>query len=147
LWAAAICVAALVYFPSSPFGPLLHPGFYGVSARMRAAAAAVAQVPSGVEVEASNNLGPRLSGRDTVLLLDGTPRWAPWVVGDTLGLDFPFCSPSQQAGELSYLRAHGYALVFADDGYVVLHRPADRRTVQALAHPLPAARLHTNVCY
>jgi len=144
---AAICVAALVYFPSSPFGPLLHPGFYGVSARMRAAAAAVAQVPSGVEVEASNNLGPRLSGRDTVLLLDGTPRWAPWVVGDTLGLDFPFCSPSQQAGELSYLRAHGYALVFADDGYVVLHRPADRRTVQALAHPLPAARLHTNVCY
>ena len=147
LWAAAICVAALVYFPSSPFGPLLHPGFYGVSARMRAAAAAVAQVPSGVEVEASDNLGPRLSGRDTVLLLDGTPRWAPWVVGDTLGLDFPFCSPSQQAGELSYLRAHGYALVFADDGYVVLHRPADRRTVQALAHPLPAARLHTNVCY
>jgi uncharacterized membrane protein len=147
LWAAAICVAALVYVPSSPFGPLLHPGFYGVNARMAAAAAAVAHVPSGVEVEASDNLGPRLSGRDTVLLLDGTPRWAPWVAGDTLGLDFPFCSPSQQAQELAYLQAHGYALVFADDGYVVLHRPADWRTVQALAHPLPADRLHTNVCY
>jgi uncharacterized membrane protein len=147
LWAAAICAAALVYVPSSPFGPLLHPGFYGVNARMRAAAAAVAHVPSGVEVEASDNLGPRLSGRDTVLLLDGTPRWAPWVAGDTLGLDFPFCSPGQQAQELGYLQAHGYALVFADDGYVVLHRPADWRTVQALAHPLPAARLHTNVCY
>jgi hypothetical protein len=37
--------------------------------------------------------------------------------------------------------------VFADDGYVVLHRPADSRTTQALAHPLPAARLHTNICY
>ena len=147
LWAAAICAAALVYVPSSPFGPLLHPGFYGVNARMQAAAAAVAHVPSGVEVEASDNLGPRLSGRDTVLLLDGTPRWAPWVAGDTLGLDFPFCSPSQQAQELAYLQAHGYALVFADDGYVVLHRPADWRTVQALAHPLPADRLHTNVCY
>jgi len=147
LWAAAICAAALVYVPSSPFGPLLHPGFYGVNARMRAAAAAAAHVPSGAEVEASNNLGPRLSGRDTVLLLDGTPRWAPWVAGDTLGLDFPFCSPSQQAQELSYLRAHGYSLVFADDGYVVLHRPADWRTVQALAHPLPASRLHTNICY
>jgi uncharacterized membrane protein len=147
LWAAAICAAALVYVPSSPFGPLLHPGFYGVNARMRAAAAAVAHVPSGVEVEASDNLGPRLSGRDTVLLLDGTPRWAPWVAGDTLGLDFPFCSPSQQAQELAYLQAHGYKLVFADDGYVVLHRPADWRTLQALAHPLPAARLHTNVCY
>ena len=37
--------------------------------------------------------------------------------------------------------------VFADDGYVVLHRPADARTAQALAHPLPAARLHTDICY
>jgi hypothetical protein len=147
LWAAGICAAALVYFPSSPFGPLLHPGFYGVNARMRAAAAAIAHVPAGVEVEAANNIGPRLSGRDTVLLLDGTPRWAPWVVGDTIGLDFPFCTPSQQAQELAYLQAHGYSLVFADDGYVVLRRPADWRTVQALAHPLPAARLHTNICY
>ncbi len=147
LWAAAICAAALVYLPSSPFGSLLHPGFYGVNARMRAAAAAIAHVPAGVEVEASNNIGPRLSGRDTVLLLDGTPRWAPWVVGDTLGLDFPFCTPSQQAQEVAYLRAHGYTQVFADDGYVVLHRPADSRTAQALAHPLPAARLHTNICY
>ena len=147
LWAAAICAAALVYLPSSPFGSLLHPGFYGVNARMRAAAAAIAHVPAGVEVEASDNIGPRLSGRDTVLLLDGTPRWAPWVVGDTLGLDFPFCTPSQQAQEVAYLQANGYSQVFADDGYVVLHRPADSRTAQALAHPLPAARLHTNICY
>ena len=147
IWAVAICAAALVYFPSSPLGSVLKPGFYGTNARMRAAAVAIAHVPSGVEVEASNNIGPRLSGRDTVLLLDGTPRWAPWVVGDTLGLDFPFCSPAQQAQELSYLRAHGYALVFADDGYVVLHRPADQRTAQALVHPVPAARAHTNICY
>jgi uncharacterized membrane protein len=147
LWAAAICAAALVYVPSSPFGSLLKPGFYNTNARMRAAAAAVAHVPAGVEVEASNNVGPALSGRDTVLLLDGTPRWAPWVVGDTIGLDFPFCTPSQQAQEVAYLRAHGYAQVFADDGYVVLHRPADARTAQALAHPLPAARLHTDICY
>ncbi|HEV2536451.1 MAG TPA: DUF2079 domain-containing protein [Streptosporangiaceae bacterium] len=147
LWAAGICAAALVYLPSSPFGSLLHPNFYGVNARMRAAAAAVAHVPAGAEVEASNNIGPALSGRDTVLLLDGTPRWAPWVVGDTIGLDFPFCRPSQQAQEVSYLRAHGYTQVFGDGGYVVLHRPADARTAQALAHPLPANRLHTNICY
>jgi uncharacterized membrane protein len=147
LWAAGICAAALVYFPSSPFGSLLHPGYYGLNARARAAAAAVAHVPAGVEVEAANNIGPHLSGRDTVLLLDGTPRWAPWVVADTIGLDFPFCTPSQQAAEAAYLLAHGYTLVFADDGYQVLHRPADGRTAQALAHPLPAARLHTNICY
>jgi uncharacterized membrane protein len=147
LWAAAICAAALVYFPASPFGDLLHPKFYGVNPRMRAAAAAIARVPSGVEVEAANNLGPRLSARDTVLLLDGTPRWAPWVVADTIGLDFPFCTPSEQADLVHYLLAHGYTRVFTDDGYVVLHRPADWRTVQALAHPVPAARLHTNVCF
>jgi hypothetical protein len=69
------------------------------------------------------------------------------VVGDTIGLDFPFCTPSQQAQEVAYLRAHGYVQVFADDGYVVLHRPADARTAQALAHPLPATRLHTDICY
>ncbi|MBV9449167.1 MAG: DUF2079 domain-containing protein [Streptosporangiaceae bacterium] len=147
LWAAAVCAAALVYFPSSPLGDLLHPKFYTVNARIRAAAAAVAHVPSGTEVEAANNLGPRLSGRDTVLLLDGTPRWAPWVVADTIGLDFPFCTRTQQAQTVAYLLRHGYTQVFGDDGYVVLHRPADGRTAQALAHPVPAARLHINVCY
>jgi uncharacterized membrane protein len=147
VWAAAICVAALVYVPSSPFGDLLHPKFYMVNARMRAAASAIAHVPSGVEVEAANNLGPRLSARDTVLLLDGTPRWAPWVVADTIGLDFPFCTPHQQAQLVTFLLAHGYTRVFAADGYVVLHRTADWRTAQALVHPVPAARLHTNVCY
>jgi hypothetical protein len=33
------------------------------------------------------------------------------------------------------------------DGYVVLHRPADARAAQALAHPVRAARLHTNICF
>ena len=147
LWAAAVCAAALVYFPSSPLGELLHPKFYGVNSRMRAAAAAVAHVPPGTEVEAVNNIGPHLSARDTVLLLDGTPRWAPWVIADTTGLDFPFCSRSDQARLVSHLLDNGYTQVFADDGYVVLHRPADARTAQALASPAAAVRLHTNVCY
>jgi uncharacterized membrane protein len=147
VWAAAICAAAVVYVPSSPFGQLLHPKFYMVNARMRAAAQAIARVPSGVEVEAADNLGPRLPGRDTVLLLDGTPRWAPWVVADTKGLDFPFCTPAQQAQEVSSLEAHGYRLMFTDDGYVVLHRPPGERTRLALIHPAVAPRIHTDVCY
>ena len=146
-WAAAVCVAAVAYVPFSPFGPLLHPNFYLVNARMHAAEQAVAQVPSGAEVEAANNIGPHLSGRDSVLLLDGTPRWAPWVVADTRGLDFPFCSPAQQAQEVFFLRAHGYRLVFTDDGYVVLHRPPDARTREALVDPAPAPKIHTNICY
>src|SRR6201989_1480361 len=62
LLAAAICAAALVYLPSSPFGSLLKPGFYNTNARMRAAAAAVAHVPAGAEVEASNHISPALVG-------------------------------------------------------------------------------------
>jgi uncharacterized membrane protein len=147
VWAAAVCIAAVAYVPSSPFGPLLHPNYYTVNARVRAADQATARVPSGVAVEAANNLGARLSGRDTVLLLDGTPRWAPWVVADTKGLDFPFCTPAQQAQYVSFLRAHGYRLVLSDDGYVVLYRPADARTRQALIHPPLAPRIHTNICY
>ena len=147
VWAAVVFVAAIGYVPFSPFGQLLHPTYYMVNARMQAADQATARVPSGVEVEAADNLGPRLSGRDTVLLLDGAPRWAPWVVADTKGLDFPFCTPAQQAQEVSFLRAHGYRLVFSDDGYVVLHRPADARTREALIHPVPAPKIHTNVCY
>ena len=147
VWAAAVFAAAVGYIPSSPFGQLLNPAYYTVNARMHAADQVTARVPSGVEVEAADNLGPRLSGRDTVLLLDGTPRWAPWVVTDTRGLDFPFCTPAQQAQQVSFLRAHGYRLVFSDDGYVVLHRPADPRTRQALRHPAPAEKIHTDVCY
>ena len=147
VWAAAVCIAAVAYVPSSPFGPLLHPSYYTVNARVRAADQATARVPPGVEVEAADNLGPRLSGRDTVLLLDGTPRWAPWVVADTRGLDFPFCTPAQQAQYVAFLRAHGYRLVLSDDGYVVLHRAADARTRQALIQPPPAPKIHTNICY
>ena len=147
VWAAAVFVAALGYVPHSPFGSLLHPTFYMVNARTRAADEVTARVPPRIEVEAANKLGPRLSGRDTVLLLDGTPRWAPWVVADTKGLDFPFCTPAQQAQYVSFLRAHGYRLVFSADGYVVLHRPPDARTREALIHPVPAAKIHTNICY
>ncbi len=147
VWASVVLIAALAYLPFSPFGQLLHPKYYMVNPRMAAADAAVAHVPSGAEVEAANNIGPHLSGRDTVLLLDGTPRWAPWVVADTTGLDFPFCTPRQQAQDVAYLKAHGYQQVFADDGYVVLHRPADARTRQALVHPAVATRIHTGICY
>ena len=36
---------------------------------------------------------------------------------------------------------------FSDAGYVVLHRPADERTRQALKDPVPAPKIHTNICY
>ncbi len=70
--ALVVLVAALGYVPSSPFGPLLHPKDDKVNPRMGAADGATARVPSGAEVEAADNIGPQLSGRDTPLL-DGRP--------------------------------------------------------------------------
>jgi uncharacterized membrane protein len=146
VWAAAACAAAAAAFPASPLGQLLHPTYYTVNARVRAAAAAVSAVPDGALVEAADYIGPRLSGRAQVLLLDGTPRWAPWAVVDTRGLDFPFCSPAQQAALAGYLEAHGYTQVFSSDGYVVLHRPQDTRTRASLSHPVRSDGLRGNAC-
>jgi hypothetical protein len=72
----------------------VHPALYRLNPRMRAADAAVAMIPDGTLVEAANDIGPHLSSRTQVLLLDGVPRWAPWVVADPLDLNFPFCSGS-----------------------------------------------------
>ncbi len=146
VWAVAICIAAVAALPASPLGQLLHPRFYTVNARIEAAAVAASMVPDGALVEATDYVGPHLSGRADVLLLDGTPRWAPWVVADTRGLDFPFCSPAQQAALVSYLQANGYTRVFSRDGYVVLRRPEDAKTQAALAHPARASGLRGNAC-
>jgi len=145
-WAAAVCVAAVAALPWTPLGQLVHPRFYTVNARIRAAESAVAMVPDRALVEAADYIGPRLSGRAQVLLLDGTPRWAPWVVADTKGLDFPFCSPADQGRLVAHLKTRGYTQVFARDGYVVLRRPADARTRAALRDPAPAPRLRGNLC-
>jgi hypothetical protein len=93
---------------------------------MKAAAAAVAVVPSGVTVQAVNNLGPQLSGRDTVLLWDGDgkhgPLRPPWVIADVARLEFTFSSVAQQKQSVGVLLRSGYRTVFERDGYVVLHR-------------------------
>jgi uncharacterized membrane protein len=125
--AAAMCAVALILVPRFAFGPALHPTFYQQDANMKAAAAADAVVPSGVTVQAVNNLGPELSGRDTVLLWDGdgeTPATdGPWIVASTRTPQFTFSSLSEQEQRIALLEHSGYKVVFERDGYLVLHRP------------------------
>jgi uncharacterized membrane protein len=123
VWAVAVVVIGLWNVPGFGFDPLLHPSLWQRDAAERAEAAAVARVPSGVLVEAANPLGPALTGRATVVLWDQVPRWAPWVVADTSTTRFPFCDVAQQRARVTFLTAHGYRIVFADDGYLVLHHP------------------------
>ncbi len=115
--------------PRFSYGPALHPSFYHRTARMNAAAAADAVVPSGVTVEAVNYLGPQLSGRATVLLWDGdggSPLYPPWIVADVKQQVFTFASLQEQRQRVALLLRHGYRIVFQRDGYLVLHRGAGR---------------------
>jgi len=124
--AVAMLAVAVYLVPRFAFGAALHPSFYHRDAQMKAAAAAVAVVPSGVTVQAVNNLGPQLSGRDTVLLWDGDgkhgPLRPPWVIADVTQLEFTFSSVTQQKQSVALLLRSGYRTVFERDGYVVLHR-------------------------
>jgi len=125
--AAAMCAVAVALVPHFAFGAALHPNFYRQDRQVKAAAAAVAVVPSGVTVEAVNFLGPHLSARDTVLLWDGdgytNPYAAPWVIANDRELQFTFHSVQEQQQRIALLEQHGYRVVFRRGGYLVLHRP------------------------
>jgi uncharacterized membrane protein len=123
-WAVAVGAVAVALCALFPFARLLQPGEWRTTDRERAAAAAVAAVPDGATVEAVNALGPHLTARTTVLLLDATPRGAPWVVADVERQSFPFASVAEQRERVASLRGQGYAVVFEQAGYVVLR--ADR---------------------
>jgi uncharacterized membrane protein len=124
--AAAMCAVAVALVPHFAFGAALKPSFYHRDAQERAAAAADAVVPSGVTVDAVDNLGPQLSARDTVLLWDGDgdtpPLGAPWVVANVIQPQFTFRSVREQRQRVALLERNGYKVVFQSHGYVVLHR-------------------------
>jgi hypothetical protein len=123
---AAMCAVAVCLVPHFAFGPALHPSFYQQDAQAKAAAAVDAVIPSGVTVEAVDNLGPQLSARDTVLLWDGDgdtpPLGAPWVVANVREPQFTFTSVREQKQRVALLERSGYQVVFERGGYVVLHR-------------------------
>ncbi|HEX2497348.1 MAG TPA: DUF2079 domain-containing protein [Actinomycetes bacterium] len=122
-WAIATLVAiAAVGAFRFPLGDQLTGHAWRFGERERAAAAAVAMIPDGVTVEADNRLGPHLTTRTTVLLLDQTPRGADWVVVDTEKRSFPFESVAEQLDRLAMARADGFEVLFDRSGYVVLHR-------------------------
>ncbi len=122
-WSAVVLVVALAALPSFAFAEVASASAWRGDARTRAAARALAAVPDGVLVEAANSLGPRLSGRDRVLLWDRLPRYAPWVLADVGTGQFPFCGLAEQRARVDFLATQGYQVVYDRDGFVVLHHP------------------------
>ncbi|MFF3664062.1 DUF2079 domain-containing protein [Microtetraspora malaysiensis] len=121
-WAVCVVVVALTLVPRFGLGQLVHADFYRRDARAVAAAEASALVPSGVVVEAANEIGPALTGRATVVVWGPEARMAPWVVADVARPVFPFNSPDAQRARVDELLQQGYQAVFDREGYMVLRR-------------------------
>ena len=113
--------------PRFALASLATPGFYGRDGQMRAAAAADAEVPPGVTVDAAQMLGPQLSGRDTVLLWGPSATSAAWIVAQTR-YTYPFLSLPSQRARIGDLERRGYQVDFRRGGYLVLHRPSAPRS-------------------
>jgi uncharacterized membrane protein len=119
----AMCLAAVVLVPVFAFGSMLRPSFYVRNASMRAQAAAVSVVPSGVTADVADMMGPALSGRDTVLLWGPSAHTASWIVAQTW-YSFPWPTKTEQLASVAAIEKTGWHVVFAQDGYLVLHRLA-----------------------
>lgn len=117
---AAAAVALVAVFP---LHELFLPRLWVGDARIAAGHAAIAVVPDGARVEASDRLQPHLTDHTYALLLDGEHHDVGWVVADVGRTEWPLSSvPAQQAYVEGLLR-RGWVEVFSRDGYVVLHAP------------------------
>lgn len=103
-------------------GLLVRPDFWRPSPDKRPLATAAALIPDGATVEADNTIAPRLTTRMHVVIADGTPRGADWVLLRVKDRTFPFASTEEQRQRVELLLAHGYTEVWSHDGTVLLHR-------------------------
>ncbi|MFF7455530.1 DUF2079 domain-containing protein [Kitasatospora sp. NPDC008115] len=112
---------------------LLTPAFWRPSASNAALVRGAGLIPDGAQVEADNQVVPRLVGRTDVVLVDATPRGRDYVLIRSDTRTFPFQRAEEQAERIGLLLAHGYRRLWAEDGVVLLHREGEE--------PVPGARV------
>lgn len=120
---AAALLIAVAAVPQFAFGVMLERAYWSQTPIMKDASLITARVPDGVTIEADSRLGPHLTRRTHVLLLDQKPRGASWVVIDIANQYFPFDDVSQARERYTRLTATGYQVVAAAGGFRLLHRP------------------------
>ncbi|HVL95470.1 MAG TPA: DUF2079 domain-containing protein [Solirubrobacteraceae bacterium] len=122
--AVALVAVAVALVPAFPLRELARPAFYAPPPAYRAAGEALARVPDGAPVSASNRLVSHLSARDDIRLLGpGPPRPQDWVVAATGDASAAGVFPNRDAAALRALvdRARtGRQVVFERGGIVVL---------------------------
>ncbi|MFI1714192.1 DUF2079 domain-containing protein [Streptomyces litmocidini] len=101
---------------------LVRPDSWRPSPDKRPLVTAAALIPDGARVEADNTVAPRLTARADVVIADGSPRGADWVLLRTDDRTFPFASVEEQRQRVALLLAHGYTTAWHRDGTVLLHR-------------------------
>jgi uncharacterized membrane protein len=121
---SAVAAAALGLVAFFPLHELFLSRLWETGGRVAAAHAAVAVVPRGVTVEASDRLQPHLVDHTDALLLDGTETSATWLVADIGKPDWPLSSVAAQQAYVARRRSEGWTVVFSRDGFVVLMAPA-----------------------
>ena len=120
-YAGGVLAVAIWALAQMPFHEMTQHWWWHTNAYQSAERAAVDVVPSGATVEASDHLAPQLTDRARVMLLDATPREAPWVVFDADAADWPLTS-AEQLARPGWLLSHDYRQVFSRSGIVVYHR-------------------------
>lgn len=121
-WAAAALVLSSAAAVTLGLSCLVRPDFWRPSPDKRPLATAAAMIPDGATVEADNTIAPRLTARTHVVIADGTPRGADWVLLRLDDRTFPFASVDEQRRRAGLLLAHGYTEFWSQDGTVLLHR-------------------------
>jgi uncharacterized membrane protein len=120
---AAVAVAGVAGIAYFPLHELFLPRLWETGGRVAAAHAAVAQVPGGVTVEATDRLQPHLVDHTNALLLDGDETTATWLVADVARPDWPLSSVTRQRAYVAGREREGWTVVFDRDGFVVLRAP------------------------
>ena len=120
----AVATAGLGLIAYFPLHELFLPRLWETGGRVSAGHAAVAVVPRGVTVEASDRLQPHLVDHTNALLLDGEEHDATWLVADVGKPDWPLSNVPKQQAYVARREGEGWRLVFSRDGYVVLRAPS-----------------------
>jgi uncharacterized membrane protein len=103
-----------------------------VSEHNRRAAAIIAQIPADAAVSAQDRLDPHVSGRKTVYIYprveDARLGDADTVFLDVTGPAWPQ-HPNDLRASVDILLAQGFGVAAADDGYLLLRRGVENRTI------------------
>jgi uncharacterized membrane protein len=118
--ALAVTVALI---PSHAFSQFFRPTLWQPNPRISAIDEAIARIPNGATVSASDDLVPQLTSRATVTLFGLAPldSWRPsWILVDPHSTRHYHVSRAAEHRDLVRAEADGYAVVLNRDGITLL---------------------------